>query len=133
MEIRLHSLQGIRSVIYNVVVFETSVFDRPHENDKQAFFKNDLHAGERFWKDAFSVTVFTQYVWTVGHRIRVDGAQKISCARLEIFVDFVFNSSPLNIFLRFFQQQEAPRFLAHFKGKFIIHKVQSIYSLVLLF
>ena len=23
-----------------------------------------------------------------------------------------------------FQQQEAPRFLAHFKGKFIIHKVQ---------
>ena len=65
MEIRLHSLQGMRSVIYNVVVFETSVLDRPHENDERAFFKNDLHAGVRFWKDAFSVTVFTQYVWTV--------------------------------------------------------------------
>ena len=65
MEIQLHSLQGMRSVIYNVVVFETSVLDRPHENDKRAFFKNDLHAGVRFWKDAFSVTVFTQYVWTV--------------------------------------------------------------------
>ena len=48
MEIRLHSLQGMRSVIYNVVVFETSVLDRPHENDKRAFFRNDLHAGVRF-------------------------------------------------------------------------------------
>ena len=65
MEIRLQSLQGKRSMIYNVVVFETSVFDRPYENDKQAFFKKDLHAGGRFWKDALSVTVFTQYVWTV--------------------------------------------------------------------
>ena len=65
MEIRLHSLQAKRCEIYIVVVFETSVFDRPHENDKRAFFKNDLHAGVRFWKDAFSVTVFTQYVWTV--------------------------------------------------------------------
>ena len=55
----------MRCVIYNVVVFETSVFDCPHENDKQAFFKNDLPAGERFWKDALSVTVFTGYVWTV--------------------------------------------------------------------
>ena len=66
------------------------------------------------------------------NRIRVDGAPKISGAG-EISVDFVFNSSPLNIFLRFFQQQEAPRFLAHFKGKFIIHKVQNIHSIVLLF
>ena len=48
MEIRLHSSQGMRSVIYNVVVFETSVLDRPHEDDKRAFFKNDLHAGVRF-------------------------------------------------------------------------------------
>ena len=65
MEIRLHSLQAMRCVIYNVVEFETSVFDRRYENDKQAFFKNDLHAGGRFCKDALSVTVFTQYVWTV--------------------------------------------------------------------
>ena len=65
--------------------------------------------------------------------MRVDGAQEISCGGLEIMMDFVFNSSPLNIFLRFFQQQEAPRFLAHFKGKFIIHKVQNIHSIVLLF
>ena len=48
-------------------------------------FKNP-HSGERFWKDAFSVTVFTGYVWTEGQteetnilvfkqkRIRVDGA-----------------------------------------------------------
>ena len=63
------------------------------------------------------------------NRIRVDGAPKISGAG-EISVDFTFNSSPLNIFLRFFQQQEAPRFLAHFKGKFIIHKVQNIHSIV---
>ena len=55
----------MRCVIYNVVEFETSVFDRRYENDKQAFFKNDLHAGGRFWKDALSVTVFTRYVWTV--------------------------------------------------------------------
>ena len=55
----------MRCVIYNVVEFETSVFDRRYENDKQAFFKNYLHAGGRFWKDALSVTVFTQYVWTV--------------------------------------------------------------------
>ena len=48
MEIRLHSLQAMRCVIYNVVEFETSVFDRRYENDKQAFFKNDLHAGGRF-------------------------------------------------------------------------------------
>ena len=63
----------------------------------------------------------------------MDGAQKISCAELEILFDFVLNISPLNFLLRFFQQQEAPRFLAHFKGKFIIHKVQNIYSIVLLF
>ena len=55
----------MRCVIYNVVEFETSIFDRRYENDKQTFFKNDLHAGGRFWKDALSVTVFTQYVWTV--------------------------------------------------------------------
>ena len=34
MEIRLHSLQAMRCVIYNVVEFETSVFDRRYENDK---------------------------------------------------------------------------------------------------
>ena len=73
------------------------------------------------------ISVFKQ------NRIRVDGAQEISCAVLEILMDFVFNTSLLNIFLRFFQQQEAPRFLAHFKGKFIIHKVQNIHSIVLLF
>ena len=73
------------------------------------------------------ISVFKQ------NRIRVDGAQEISCAVLEILMDFVFNTSLLNIFLRFFQQQEAPRFLAHFKGKFIIHKVQNIHRIVLLF
>ena len=73
------------------------------------------------------ISVFKQ------NRIRVDGAQEISCAVLEILMDFVFNTSLLNSFLRFFQQQEAPRFLAHFKGKFIIHKVQNIHSIVLLF
>ena len=39
------------------------------------------------------------------NRIRVDGAPKISCAG-EISVDFVFNSPPLNIFLRFFSNKK---------------------------
>ena len=41
-------------LVYDIIVFETSIFVRPHEK------------GERFWKDEFSVTVFTGYVWAVG-------------------------------------------------------------------
>ena len=44
---------------------KTSVFVRPQVSEKPRVFKN-LHSEERFWKDAFSVTVFTGYVWTVG-------------------------------------------------------------------
>ena len=44
---------------------KTSVFVRPQVSEKPRVFKN-LHSEERFWKDAFSVTVFTGYVWTIG-------------------------------------------------------------------
>ena len=44
---------------------KTSVFVRPQVSEKPRVFKN-LHSEESFWKDAFSVTVFTGYVWTVG-------------------------------------------------------------------
>ena len=44
---------------------KTSVFVRRQVSEKSRVFKN-LHSEESFWKDAFSVTVFTGYVWTVG-------------------------------------------------------------------
>ena len=43
---------------------KTSIFTCPHVNEKPAFSKP--HSGERFWKNVFSVTVFTRYVWMVG-------------------------------------------------------------------
>ena len=70
----------------------SSVFVLPRVNEWPAFFKN-LHSGERFWKDAFSVIVCTEYMWTVGEtgekkiavfkqkRICADGAW-ISALRL---------------------------------------------------
>ena len=65
IRLRLYALLGMRCMIYDIVVFdETSVFVRLHENDKPTFFKN-LHSKKRFWKGAFSVTIFTGYVWTV--------------------------------------------------------------------
>ena len=39
---------------------------RPSTHKREAGLSKNLHAGERFWKDAFSVTTFTGYVWTVG-------------------------------------------------------------------
>ena len=41
---------------------KTSVFVRPHGNDKQAFSK--ICTLESVWKHAFSLTVFTRYVST---------------------------------------------------------------------
>ena len=54
------SLTGhaLHDVWHHDIVFENSVFVRPH--DKQHFQKSP--SGECFWKDAFSLTVFTGYV-----------------------------------------------------------------------
>ena len=35
---------------------------RPSTHKREAGLSKNLHAGERFWKDAFSVTTFTGYV-----------------------------------------------------------------------
>ena len=56
-------------------------------------FKN-LLCGERFLKDAFSVTVFTGYVWTVGqtgeklNRIRVDRASVVPYGNITLILRF---------------------------------------------
>ena len=41
-------------------------FFRPSTRKREWEFLKMLASGERFWKGAFSVTVFTGYVWTVG-------------------------------------------------------------------
>ena len=51
--------------MYDIIVLEKLRF-RPSTRKREAGFFKNLHSGERFWKDAFSVTVFTEF-------IRVDG------------------------------------------------------------
>ena len=43
---------------------KTSIFVHPHECSKMASSKPLLW--EHFWKDAFSMAIFTWYMWTVG-------------------------------------------------------------------
>ena len=50
--------------MYDIIVFENLRLRPPTRKQKAGVFKN-LHSEEHFWKDAFSVTVFTGYVWTV--------------------------------------------------------------------
>jgi len=49
----------------DVIVFKNLRFHASRRVQQNGVFKN-LHSGERFWKDAFSVIVFTGYEWTVG-------------------------------------------------------------------
>ena len=51
--------------MYDIIVFEIVRFRPSTRRRKAGVFKN-LHSGQRFWKDAFSVTVFTEFEWTVG-------------------------------------------------------------------
>ena len=51
--------------MYDISVLENLRF-RPSTRKREAAYFKNLPSGERFWKDAFSVTEFTEY-------IRVDG------------------------------------------------------------
>ena len=48
-----------------MVILENLPFRLSSRKGEAGVFKN-LHSGGRFLKDAFSVTVFIGYVWTVG-------------------------------------------------------------------
>ena len=54
-------------LMYDIIVFENLCFCPSTRKQKAGVFK-DFNPGEHFWKDAFSVIVFTRYlyVWTVG-------------------------------------------------------------------
>ena len=51
--------------MYDIIVFEILGIHTYTRKRKAGVFKN-LNSGELFWKDAFSVTVFTGHEWTVG-------------------------------------------------------------------
>ena len=51
--------------MYDIIEFENLRFRPSTCKQEPSVFKN-FHSGERFWKDAFSVIVFTGDVWTVG-------------------------------------------------------------------
>ena len=54
-------------MMYDIIVSEKVRFGPSTRVRKQeAGFLKNLLSGERFWKDAFSVTVSTEYVWMVG-------------------------------------------------------------------
>ena len=46
---------AVYNMIYDIIVFENVRFRTSTRKQKERVFKN-LHAGERFWKDSFSVT-----------------------------------------------------------------------------
>ena len=50
-------------MIFDIIVFENLRFGPSTRKWEAGVFKN-LHSEERFWKAAFSVTVFTRYKWT---------------------------------------------------------------------
>ena len=52
-------------LMYDIIVFEILGIHTYTRKRKAGVFKN-LNSGELFWKDAFSVTVFTGHEWTVG-------------------------------------------------------------------
>ena len=52
-------------MMYDIILFKNLGF-RPFTRKREVGVYKNLHSGKRFWKDAFSVTVFTGYVWTVG-------------------------------------------------------------------
>ena len=56
------ALQGMRCMMYDIMISYSKTSVIVHTISRH--FKN-LLSGECFWKDAFSLTVFTGYVWTV--------------------------------------------------------------------
>ena len=52
-------------MMYDIIVFVNIPF-RPFTRKRKAGVFKNLHSGDRFGKDMFSVTVFTGYVWTEG-------------------------------------------------------------------
>ena len=60
-------------MIYDIIVLKNLHVLASTCKREAKVFKN-LHSGERFWKDAFTVIVFIGYVWTVGQA----GEKKIS-------------------------------------------------------
>ena len=52
-------------MMHDIILFENLHFRPPTRKQKAGVFEN-LHSGERFWKDALSMTFFTRYVWTLG-------------------------------------------------------------------
>ena len=48
-------------MMYDIIVLENLRFRPSTRKREDGFFKN-LHSGERFWKDAFAVTEFTEYI-----------------------------------------------------------------------
>ena len=50
--------------MYDIIVFENLRF-RPSTRKRKARAFKTFHSAECFWKDAFSMTVFTGYMWTV--------------------------------------------------------------------
>ena len=62
IEIRLQATQGMRCMMYDIMISYSKTSVIVHTISRH--FKN-LLSGECFWKDAFSLTVFTGYVWTV--------------------------------------------------------------------
>ena len=61
---------------------KTSVFITPHVDEKR------LHSEQRFWKDAFSVTVFTAQVWEVGQTGSEEKVSVFKQKRILVYVVF---------------------------------------------
>ena len=54
--------------MYDIIIFENLHFHPSTSKQKADVFKDFNPPGEHFWKDVFSLIVFTRYiyVWTVG-------------------------------------------------------------------
>ena len=82
-------------MMYAIIVLENLRFCPSTRKREDSFFKN-LHSGERFWKDTFAVTEFTEYIRvTVGqtgkfklNRIRVDRALVVSYRNIMLIQRF---------------------------------------------
>ena len=53
-------------MMYDIIVLENLRLFSSSTHKREAGAIENLHAGERLWKDAFSVILFTGYVWAVG-------------------------------------------------------------------
>lgn len=59
-----HAIQHCDKIIFKKLYFHLST-----KAQQNGILKN-LHSGERFWKDAFSVTIFTGFVWMESQSMR---------------------------------------------------------------